>query len=141
MIEVWRRLPEEQGPALRAIVAALAQGQAPLLFHCAAGKDRTGFAAAVLLSMLGVSDEAIVADYIQTEAWMTTQRERFIRKKQDSGEETGIWEPLFACDPAFLFTALGIVRSGPGGLEGWLVSQGLTPAEIAAARSILVEGA
>lgn len=37
--------------------------QLPLLFHCAAGKDRTGVAAALLLGVLGVDDDTIIADY------------------------------------------------------------------------------
>ena len=40
----------------------------PLLFHCAAGKDRTGVVAALVLSVLGVDAEQIVADYVLTEA-------------------------------------------------------------------------
>ncbi len=41
-------------------------GNAPLLFHCSAGKDRTGAAAALLLSALGVSQEDIFADYLRS---------------------------------------------------------------------------
>jgi len=37
-----------------------------LLFHCAAGKDRTGFASALILRLLGVSDEDIYTDYLKT---------------------------------------------------------------------------
>ena len=36
----------------------------PLLFHCSAGKDRTGLSAALLMRILGVNEEAIVADYL-----------------------------------------------------------------------------
>jgi protein-tyrosine phosphatase len=45
----------------------LAQGNAPLAFNCSAGKDRTGRAAALILSALGVPRETIVADYAMTE--------------------------------------------------------------------------
>jgi protein-tyrosine phosphatase len=41
-------------------------GNLPLLFHCAAGKDRTGILAAVILKSLGVADEIICADYVLT---------------------------------------------------------------------------
>jgi len=43
------------------------KGNLPLLFHCAAGKDRTGILAAVILKSLGVGDETICADYVLTE--------------------------------------------------------------------------
>ena len=52
-------------PIARA-VRVLAAGDAPALFHCAAGKDRTGLVAAVLLGALGVRDEDIVEDYAAT---------------------------------------------------------------------------
>jgi protein-tyrosine phosphatase len=46
----------------------------PLLFHCAAGKDRTGLAAAVLLGVLGVPDETIVEDYALTTTYWAAPR-------------------------------------------------------------------
>jgi protein-tyrosine phosphatase len=46
----------------------LVEQQTPLVFHCAAGKDRTGVAAALILSLLGVSDELIIEDYLLTQA-------------------------------------------------------------------------
>ncbi len=45
----------------------LVEQQTPLVFHCAAGKDRTGVAAALILSLLGVSDELIIEDYLLTQ--------------------------------------------------------------------------
>jgi protein-tyrosine phosphatase len=57
MLEVGR-------PAITAAVRLLAEpGRLPAVFFCAAGKDRTGVVAALLLSSLGVDDEAITADY------------------------------------------------------------------------------
>jgi protein-tyrosine phosphatase len=50
----------EIGQALRVIAEA---GRAPLVIHCASGKDRTGMLAAIVLSLLGVGDEDIVADF------------------------------------------------------------------------------
>lgn len=55
-------------PAYKALFAALAAEEVPLLFHCTAGKDRTGIAAALILKALGVSRANIVADYMQTNA-------------------------------------------------------------------------
>lgn len=53
-------------PALHALVDHLAAGDAPLYFHCSAGKDRTGIAAALILTILGVPDEAIVENFLLT---------------------------------------------------------------------------
>jgi protein-tyrosine phosphatase len=53
------------GPAIARIVDLASDGT-PMLFHCAAGKDRTGVVAAVLLGLAGVSPEEIAADYHAT---------------------------------------------------------------------------
>ena len=47
-------------------LSILAENDAPTVFHCAAGKDRTGLLAGLLLSLLGVSDRQIVHDYALT---------------------------------------------------------------------------
>src|SRR5262249_40502205 len=48
------------------VVTLLADAEAPAVFHCAAGKDRTGVVSAIVLGLLGVPDEVIVADYAAT---------------------------------------------------------------------------
>ena len=53
-------------PAVHELVTHFAAQDAPLYFHCSAGKDRTGVCAAVLLVALGVPDEAIIADFLLT---------------------------------------------------------------------------
>ena len=50
----------------RAVLDRVIGGQTPLLFHCSAGKDRTGFGAALLLTALGVPWETVVADFEAT---------------------------------------------------------------------------
>jgi protein-tyrosine phosphatase len=49
------------------VVTALAEAPGPAVYHCAAGKDRTGVISAVLLGLLDVPDEVIVADYVATQ--------------------------------------------------------------------------
>ena len=53
-------------PAVHALVDRMALGRAPLYFHCTAGKDRTGVCAAIVLTLLGVPDDAIVCDFLLT---------------------------------------------------------------------------
>lgn len=57
---------EEIGRALR-LVAAAAEQNAPLVFHCASGKDRTGLLAALILGLLGVPEPTIIEDFTLTE--------------------------------------------------------------------------
>ena len=53
-------------PAVHELVSRFVEGQAPLYFHCSAGKDRTGVCAAVLLMILGVPDDDIVQEFLLT---------------------------------------------------------------------------
>ena len=66
--ERWKCVVLEQArPQLRAVLAVIAAAPAgPLLFHCVAGKDRTGLIAALLLTLAEVKPEAIAADYAQS---------------------------------------------------------------------------
>ena len=68
----------------------------PLVFHCSAGKDRTGVLAAVLLSVLGVSDDDIAADYALSRAAMRELAE-WVRTERPESYETMSAQP-----PAFL---------------------------------------
>ena len=52
--------------AFKELFRALEAGETPILFHCSAGKDRTGVAAMLILLALGASDETICADFVQT---------------------------------------------------------------------------
>jgi protein-tyrosine phosphatase len=51
------------------------EGNHPILIHCAAGKDRTGFGAAVILDVLGVDEEIIVEDYLLTNQYLSVEKE------------------------------------------------------------------
>ena len=86
---------------------ALVQNSAklPLLFHCSAGKDRTGLAAALFLLGLGVDEETVFADYLASNANLAA-------KYPD--------EEPFRVRREYLETALAKIRAYPGGLEAYL---------------------
>jgi protein-tyrosine phosphatase len=60
-------LAEMAQEAIARVITTLAESPAPAVYHCAAGKDRTGVISAILLGMLGVPDGIIVADYAATQ--------------------------------------------------------------------------
>ncbi len=76
--DVYIALLTYLGNELRHIVELAADAhESPLLFHCVAGKDRTGITAAVLLGLLGVPDETILDDYeLTTELWTPRRMEQ-----------------------------------------------------------------
>ena len=67
----YRDYPRRCAPGFRTLFATLSDGEhRPLVFHCTAGKDRTGFASALLLTLLGVPWETVMDDYLRTnELW------------------------------------------------------------------------
>ena len=69
MIEIYRRFPGYMGPTLGRVVSRLIEGGAPMLVHCSAGKDRTGFVVAMLLHALEVPEDLIRADYLASRNW------------------------------------------------------------------------
>lgn len=62
----YARIMESGGSALADAVTAIADAPGGAVFHCAAGKDRTGMVSAVVLGALGVADEDVIADYAMT---------------------------------------------------------------------------
>jgi protein-tyrosine phosphatase len=69
MIEIYRRFPAYMGGTLATLVDRLIAGGAPLLVHCSAGKDRTGFVVAMLLHALEVPEPLIRQDYLASRTW------------------------------------------------------------------------
>jgi protein-tyrosine phosphatase len=69
MIEIYRRFPRYMDATLARVVTRLLEGGAPMLVHCSAGKDRTGFVIAMLLHALEVPEELIRADYLASRHW------------------------------------------------------------------------
>lgn len=64
-----------QMPQYAEMFQLLLQGDRPTLIHCASGKDRTGFGAALILDVLGVDEDAIVEDYLLTNRYLPIDRE------------------------------------------------------------------
>ena len=75
-----------QAPQIASVIRLLADADGGAVFHCAAGKDRTGLISAVLLGVLGVSDELIVSDYARSADQIDAIIDRVMRMK--SYEET-----------------------------------------------------
>lgn len=80
----------------------------PLVFHCRGGKDRTGFAAMLILGALGVSKEQIIADYMVTRvnrAERTAIKLEQYRKYTDSKEILAYLQALLDTNPKYIETS------------------------------------
>ncbi|WP_449394325.1 tyrosine-protein phosphatase [Devosia riboflavina] len=107
-----------------------------VLFHCTAGKDRTGVVAAMLLALSGVSHEDIAADYALTasaEGLIDQLRTRALA----AGSNPDHVERMLASDAATMEILLAHLHTAHGGIETYLEAIGLTSIEIAALRDRL----
>ncbi|MCA3279821.1 MAG: tyrosine-protein phosphatase [Roseomonas sp.] len=125
----------EQLPVYRRLVdLILEDDRRPLLFHCSAGKDRTGLGAALILTALGVTRDDILADYVATD--------RFWRRDHPLPEDAPgeAKQAILDTHPALLTAALDAAEA-PFGSEGGLLEEGLglTPARLAALRGVLLD--
>ena len=123
--------------ALREIASA---DRHPVVYHCTAGKDRTGIVTAMLLAILGVDHETIAADYHVTTANMVPIIER-IRSAQvykDNGLAAApAW--IFASDPETMLAFLDRMTAKYGSAEAWALQRGLTAEEIVSIRALLLD--
>ena len=112
----------------------------PVLFHCAAGKDRTGVAACLLLSALGVSDDDIVADYALTDRYRTDHRIEQIRPiVEEYGIPVDKVAALFSAPAAVMVATLDHLHEAHGGPMGYLQKEaGVTDATIEQLRTNLL---
>ena len=120
----------------RALLDAILDGATPLLFHCSAGKDRTGFGAAMLLTALGVPWPTVVADFEATN--------RLWRRDTVPSDDLPpeIREALLRAEPALLATAFEAARRRHGAIDAYLAEAlGLDADRRARLQDLLLEQA
>ena len=115
MCELYRSFVSDfQSEYSRLLHFMLERERLPLLFHCAAGKDRTGFAAAITLAALGISREQIFEDYLLTNELLDTS------SSDDFGLSPELFHVVLAADPEYLDSAFLQIDQEFGGLDGYL---------------------
>jgi protein-tyrosine phosphatase len=113
MQDSYRNYVRYNTPSFRALFAHLLEDRAPLVIHCTAGKDRTGFACALILHALGVPDEVIAEDYLLTN--------RFYRRDPNASNELPdeVRQVLGSVEASFLAAAFEAINADYGDLEAY----------------------
>ena len=89
--------------AYRKLFVSLADAKnLPAVFHCASGKDRTGWAAAALLTLLGVAKETVIADYLRTNDYLLPQSASLIDAFVAAGGDRAIPEAIIEVKPEYI---------------------------------------
>ena len=124
LIDANRAFVTDFSDVYSAFLRELADAQRlPLLFHCTAGKDRAGFAAAVALLAVGVSRETVMSDYLLTNGYSAEHTQRmlriihwasFFRSDPDSVR------PLFEARPEYLQAAFDTIDAEYGSVDAYL---------------------
>jgi protein-tyrosine phosphatase len=109
----YRSYVRQNTPRFRALFTHLLEDHVPLVIHCTAGKDRTGFASALILHALGVPDDLIAQDYLLTN--------RYYRRDPSTGtdlpEEVRL--VLTSVEASFLAASFDVIRADYGDLQGY----------------------
>nr|WP_206324337.1 tyrosine-protein phosphatase [Streptomyces sp. HNM0574] len=126
MISSYRAIIKGRTEEHGRLLQALAEDSVPALMHCAAGKDRAGLSVAVTLLALGVRQEAIEADYLESNS---PHRRYKVRRsdKSEAGMSPEVMEllaPLFDARPTYLAAAFDTITELWGDVDTYL-SQGL----------------
>ncbi|MEU0673662.1 tyrosine-protein phosphatase [Streptomyces sp. NPDC006172] len=126
MVASYRSIVTQRTAEHSRVLHALAEDSVPVLMHCAAGKDRAGLSVAVTLLALGVERDAILADYLESNAKHRRYKVRRSGTSADaySPEVMELLGPLFDARAEYLTAALETIEANWGGVDPYL-EQGL----------------
>jgi protein-tyrosine phosphatase len=141
MIETYRllvSLPSAHG-AYRSLFASIARGEGASVIHCTAGKDRTGWAIAVLQRLAGATMDDVVADYLTSNAAMEDAYRPMLDTFAAAGGDAPSLSDMIFVRAEYLDAAVTLMHRVHGGLDGYL-SRGLrlTPDEVRQLRGRLL---
>lgn len=112
----------------------------PVLYHCTAGKDRTGWGTSVLLLALGVDEADVRDEYLAVNPAVRAMYAPFLRRFADVGGDPDLLAPLLEVHEAYLDAALAAVTEHFGTFDAYLRDGlGLTDDELTALRDALLD--
>jgi protein-tyrosine phosphatase len=124
---------------LGALEVLAAPDALPAVFHCTAGKDRTGVLSAVVLSLVGVDEPTVVADYALSGSAMLRLRAKLIAKYPEGRETLENIDEVFSADPAQMEQLLDHVQSQYGSVGRYVSGLGAEAGLVERLRAGLLE--
>lgn len=141
LVDVNRKFVREYPQVFAGWLQDLARnpGAVPQVFHCTAGKDRTGFAAAIFLRILGVDEKTVMADYLLSRELMAESIEgilKYVRKRYPLPGLGRRLRPMLGVDEAFLGTAFETITEDWGGFDAFVTGGlGLSDKDLSALKN------
>jgi protein-tyrosine phosphatase len=147
MTEEYLRFPTLRGAqrALRQVISLVAGGR-PVITHCFAGKDRTGFTVATVLDAIGVDRDAIMADFLRSNAAVPQLREQILESVRDRSEtdevvtfaEARLTDEVLGVQEDYLDASRRSIEQNYGSLHDYLRAAGVTADAVARVREALL---
>jgi len=136
---MYRAIVELRRDEIGRLVQTVAEAEAPVLFHCQAGKDRTGILAAILLELAGVPREVIADDYALSNENLRPVHEAWVEEAPDD-EERAKRAAAIVGDRERIIDTLEHIDRTFGGIERYLLGAGVPEVQIGEIRARLTEG-
>jgi protein-tyrosine phosphatase len=143
LLDRYRAYLEQGRPAIRRVFELIAgEAALPAVFHCLVGKDRTGIVSALLLGALGVSREAIIADYSYI-PYDRSAFKGFVQRRASCARirDEDFGSHLFDAPPDVMRELLGDLDRDHGGIRPYLLANGFDPAVLHLLEELLLEPA
>jgi protein-tyrosine phosphatase len=125
--------------AYRRLFEGLAFAEVPVLYHCTTGKDRTGWATAVLFRLLGVPEDQLLEDYLLTNTELLPMVQPWMDQFAAGGGDPGLLMPILGVQQSYLDAAFAQLEESYHSVEDYFVTGlGLSPATLDALRERLI---
>ncbi len=139
LAEIYGFMLEEYAERFAAVLEVIAHVEhQPVVFHCAAGKDRTGLVSALTLSLCKVADATIVTDFAFTETRMPTIVARHAVHAEANETQAEVAGQQYGAQGVTMVGVLEALRAEHGSVENYVLAAGLSGAAIAGLRGSLV---
>ena len=123
----------------KSLYSLLNRDEIPLVYHCTAGKDRTGVASALLLDVLGVSKEDIYADYLMSNYYRYAENEETLEKAAIYGINHTTLRPFMEVRKEYLDAAYAQINAQYNSVENYFMEGlGFSNEDLAELRSLLL---
>jgi protein-tyrosine phosphatase len=150
MVEEYQRFPKLAGAhlAVRQVISMLVD-ERPVITHCFAGKDRTGFTVALVLETAGVARDTILADFLRSNDAVPQLRDRILESIRNRGDddttdeiitfaEARLTEEVLGVHPDYLSAARRAIDEEYGSLPNYLEALGVTEGDVDRLRTNLL---
>tara|TARA_B100001939_G_C16942473_1_gene618850 strand:- start:1858 stop:2745 length:888 start_codon:yes stop_codon:yes gene_type:complete len=123
LVETNREFISDFSGVYKGFIESLIENQEPTLFHCTAGKDRAGFAAALVLLAVGVPEKIVIEDYMKTNKYTEETIQDYINKinlYSLGSVDAEILRPLLGVEERFIRAALDEIKQKYGSVENFI---------------------